>query len=50
MTIGDLLEKQAEKYSDKVFLYFDDQRITYQGFNLKANRVGNAFKRMTQLP
>jgi crotonobetaine/carnitine-CoA ligase len=46
MTVRDLLEKQADKYSDKVFLYFEDQSITYQNFNLTVNRVANAFKRM----
>jgi crotonobetaine/carnitine-CoA ligase len=46
MTIGDLLEKQTENYSDKVFLYFEDQKITYQAFNLTVNRIANAFKRM----
>jgi carnitine-CoA ligase len=46
VNIRDLLEKQAEKYSDKVFLYFEDQRITYQDFDLTVNRVANAFKRM----
>jgi len=46
MNIRDLMEKQAEKYSDKIFLYFDDQRITYRNLNLTVNRVANAFKRM----
>lgn len=46
MTIRDLLERQSEKYSDKVFLYFEDQSITYQNFNLTVNRIANAFKRM----
>lgn len=46
MTVRDLLEKQADKYSDKVFLYLEDQSITYQNFNLTVNRVANAFKRM----
>jgi acyl-CoA synthetase (AMP-forming)/AMP-acid ligase II len=46
VNIRELLEKQAEKYSEKVFLYFEDQSITYQDFNLTVNRVANAFKRM----
>jgi acyl-CoA synthetase (AMP-forming)/AMP-acid ligase II len=46
MTIGELLEKQTENYSERVFLYFEDQEITYQGFNLTVNRIANAFKRM----
>lgn len=46
MTIRDLLEKQAGKYSDKVFLYFEDHKVTYTQFNLIVNRVANAFKKM----
>jgi len=46
MTIKDLLEKQAEKFSGKVFLYFEDQRVTYQDFNLTVNRVASTFKKM----
>jgi crotonobetaine/carnitine-CoA ligase len=46
MNVRDLLEKQAAKYSGKVFLYFEDQKITYNHFNLTANRIANAFKRM----
>jgi crotonobetaine/carnitine-CoA ligase len=46
MNVRDLLEKQAAKYSGKVFLYFEDQRITYNHFNLTVNRIANAFKRM----
>jgi crotonobetaine/carnitine-CoA ligase len=46
MNIRNQLEKQAAKYPDKVFLYFEDQRITYCDFNLTVNRVANAFKGM----
>ncbi|MFH1974139.1 MAG: AMP-binding protein [Pseudomonadota bacterium] len=46
MNIRDLLEKQAEKYPDKIFLYFEEQEITYQNFNLTANRIANAFKKI----
>jgi len=46
MNIRELLEKQAEKYSDKIFLYFEEEKITYQDFNLTINRVANAFKKM----
>lgn len=47
MNIRDLLETQAEKYPDKIFLYFDDQRITYRDLDLRVNRVANAFRRMS---
>ena len=46
MNIRDMLEKQAEKYSNKIFLYFDDQKITYRDLDLTVNRVANAFRRM----
>ena len=46
MKIRELLEKQAEKYPDKIFVYFDEEKITYQDFNLTVNRVANAFKKM----
>jgi len=46
MNIRNLLEKQTAKYSDKAFLYFEDQKVTYSHFNLTVNRVGNAFKKM----
>lgn len=46
MTVRDLLENQAAKHPDKVFLYFEDQCINYRNFNLTVNRIANAFKRM----
>jgi hypothetical protein len=33
MNIRELLDKQAEKYPDKIFLYFEEEKITYQDFN-----------------
>jgi crotonobetaine/carnitine-CoA ligase len=46
MNIRELLEEQAQKYPDKVFLYFDEEKITYQDFNIAINRVANAFRKM----
>jgi len=46
MNIRELLEKQAEKYPDKIFLYFTEEEITYQNFNIIVNRIANAFKKM----
>jgi crotonobetaine/carnitine-CoA ligase len=46
MNIAELLERQTEKYRDKIFLYFKDEEISYQNFNATANRIGNAFKKM----
>jgi len=46
MNIRELLEKQAEKYPDKIFLYFEEEKITYQEFNVSVNRIANAFKKI----
>lgn len=46
MNIRELLENQAEKYREKIFLYFEDEKITYQDFNLTVNRIANAFKKV----
>lgn len=40
------MEKQAEKYPHEVFLYFEEEEITYQDFNLSVNRIANGFKKM----
>jgi acyl-CoA synthetase (AMP-forming)/AMP-acid ligase II len=39
MNIREFLERQAERYSGKVFLYFEDERVTYEGFNRTVNRM-----------
>lgn len=46
MNIPELLEKNAAEQPDKVYLYFADKTITYKEFNLTANRVANAFKKL----
>ena len=46
MNIRDLLETQTEKYPDKIFLFFNDEKITYSEFNSTVNKVGNAFQKM----
>ncbi len=42
--LGELIEDRAKKLSDKVFLRFKDQSITYDEINRISNRFGNAFK------
>ncbi|NVM27453.1 MAG: long-chain fatty acid--CoA ligase [Candidatus Helarchaeota archaeon] len=39
MTIGKLVEKQAEKFSDKVFLYWEDITVTFSQLNKITNKV-----------
>jgi len=46
MNIPELLEKQVQRNPDKVFLYFEEDKITYMDFNHTVNRVANAFKRL----
>jgi acyl-CoA synthetase (AMP-forming)/AMP-acid ligase II len=46
MNIRELLEKQAETYPDKVFLYFEEEKINYKTFNLTINRIANGFKKL----
>ncbi|MCK5551631.1 MAG: acyl--CoA ligase, partial [Deltaproteobacteria bacterium] len=46
MNIREILERRAEQYSGKIFLYFEDERVTYEGFNRMVNRMANGFKRI----
>jgi acyl-coenzyme A synthetase/AMP-(fatty) acid ligase len=46
MNIRELLEKQAEEYPEKIFLYFNKEKVTYQNLDLQVNRVANTFKKM----
>lgn len=46
MNIPELLEKHAAEQPNKVYLYFANQEITYREFNLTANRIANAFKKL----
>ncbi len=41
MTIGKLVEQQAEKYPDKVFLYWEDMTVTFAELNKITNKVAN---------
>jgi len=43
MNIRELLETQTNKNPDKVFLYFNEQEITYKGFNENINKAANVF-------
>ena len=47
MTLRELLEKQSQKYPDKVFLYFENEKVSYQHFNLNVNRVANSLRKMS---
>ena len=41
MTLGDLVEKQAQQYPEKIFLYWQDDKVTYAQLNDMTNKVAN---------
>jgi long-chain acyl-CoA synthetase len=41
MTIGNLIETQAKKYPEKVFLYWEDMEVTFAELNKITNKVAN---------
>jgi crotonobetaine/carnitine-CoA ligase len=43
VNLRELLETQTKKDPNKVFLYFDEQEVTYKDFNENVNRAANAF-------
>ncbi len=43
MNIRELLEKQVKGNAEKVYLYFQDQEVTYRTLNQKSNQVANGF-------
>lgn len=43
-TLGTLLEQQAAHYASKTFLYWQDEEVSYAGFNLRVNQVANELR------
>ncbi|MFX0082062.1 MAG: class I adenylate-forming enzyme family protein [Candidatus Hodarchaeota archaeon] len=41
MNLRELVEKQAEKYKDRIFLYWKDITVSYQELNELTNKVAN---------
>jgi 2-aminobenzoate-CoA ligase len=41
-----LLDRTAEKYGDRVAVFFDDQKITYKQLQASVNRVANGLKKL----
>ena len=41
MTLGDLVEKQAQQYPEKIFLYWQDDTVTYAQLNELTNKIAN---------
>ena len=46
MVLRECIEKSVAKNPRKIFLYFEEERITYQDFNITVNRIANALKKM----
>ncbi len=42
MTLGEMLERSAEKYPDKIAIVFKDQQVKYKELDADANRLGRA--------
>jgi crotonobetaine/carnitine-CoA ligase len=42
-TLGRLLEEKARKNRGRIFLLFEDEKVTFDQFNEMANRVANGF-------
>ena len=40
-TLGGILAEKARRNKDKVFILFEDKRITFDYFNKEANRIAN---------
>ncbi len=43
MNLRELVEKQAETYKDKIFIYWMEEKISYSQFNELTNKVANLF-------
>ncbi|GAG91491.1 unnamed protein product, partial [marine sediment metagenome] len=41
MNLRELVEGQAEKYKDKVFLYWKEETVSYAQLNELTNKVAN---------
>jgi fatty-acyl-CoA synthase len=44
-TLGPFIREQAERIPDRVALKFEDETVTYGGFNVAVNRLASAFAR-----
>ena len=43
MNIRELIESRVKSNPNKVYLYFEDQEITYQDFDTNINKTANGF-------
>ena len=42
MTLGEMLERSAERYPEKIAIVFKEQRVKYKDLNADSNRLGRA--------
>ncbi|MBD3307320.1 AMP-binding protein [candidate division KSB3 bacterium] len=47
MTLGEMLERSAERYPDKTAIVFKDRRVKYKDLNAEANKLGRALNAMS---
>jgi acyl-CoA synthetase (AMP-forming)/AMP-acid ligase II len=43
MNLREFIERQVEKFAEKIYLYFQDQEVTYEALNRRINQVANGF-------
>ncbi len=48
--LAEILERQAAKYKDKIFLYYGDDQFTFRDMNLNANRVAQGLMSIGAVP
>ncbi len=42
MTLGEMLERSAQRYPDKIAIGFKDRHVTYKDLNTEVNKLGRA--------
>lgn len=46
LLLRDLITKQANKFGDKIFLYFEDERFSYREIDKRSNQLANGLIRL----
>ncbi len=46
MTLGEMLERSAEKNPEKIAIVYKEQRVKYKELNADANRLGNVLNKL----
>lgn len=43
MTVRDFIESKVERHPDKAFLFFEEEKLSYEQFDRKVNQAANGF-------